>query len=312
MKDHSIYMTEDEWTELDKNIERINASLEKCCEDRGSFNRPHMTVYKWKFFKDPKYKTKTPVPKCEGVYYTRDHALAVIVKRSNEFPDQHLKMAEVESSIQQPLKPLKFMALVMFSVLVRAVQQIAGMNCPACQSDKRKEHPAHMIRTGCRYFGRDISKEYYEQARLVADDKFLSDVFHNCWKKMKLPITDGAAHLSCIQDVLSYDSDEDQHYMHCRMNTLAPIMDEDPGCMVIDDACKDLKLSARIVENVKINHVEEDDDEEMEAESVPHDIVSVRRHKLADEIMEIAAKKPNFYSEPSLSSSTDDSLDCDC
>ncbi len=310
MKDHSIYMTEDEWTELDKNIERINADLDKCYEDRGSFNRPHMTVYKWKFPQDPEGET---VPKCEEVYYTKEHALVQGAKCSNECSKLDLDPAELESSIQQPLKPLKFMALVMFSVLVRAVQQIARMNCPACQSNKRKEHPDHMIRTGCRYFGRDISKAHYEQARLAADDKFLTEVFHNCWKKMKLPITDGAAHLSCIQDVLSYDSDEDQHYMHCRMNTLAPIMDEDPGCMVIDDACKELKLAARIVENVKINHVKEDDTQEMEAEeSVPDHVISVRRHKLADEIMKIAAKKPKFYSEPSLSSSADDSLDCDC
>lgn len=245
MKDHSVYLSAEEWSNLDDNIDNVNKLLDEVWSTKNKSRscKSMMTMYKWKF----------TGPAEEGqnhagfVHYLDKQTAKEAAVRYQEHTAAELGPMELISVSQSPLDPLKFMKLVYHGLLYKTVEYIMRQEfLEEDQVDYAGEKPSPEPISSKRL--EQFALEHYDMLHEIITDDVVEDVFLTCWKRMKLPMTDARSHINIIHIVLS-----DREMVAKKVHDVGCAMKSDPQCLLMSSVWdeKDVphKIASYIYEN---------------------------------------------------------------
>ena len=278
MKDHNLFLTLDEWKQLDGQVEEINKKLEEVHIKKKSRYRPQLTMYQFQLSKDLPHTTS------DMWYFSRDHA--------EERGEEHMELTDrddedmtIQTILQPPPDPLKFMTVVYCYLVARAALLINSYMCPGCGDGKYMKGGSHTGSYGCRFPDRNPVKDYLIQIKKCVTDDVVLDLFYDCWRYLKLPHVEAASLLNSIHTLVNDNTLIDRAN---RYNGDVELGEDDPVCMLIDDVLDFKKFRIRVFVQMrggegKKNKIQVEEEEEVEVEEVqPSTSAGNKKLKLSD------------------------------
>lgn len=194
MKEHSVYLTPEEWGNLDLKVPDINKQLDAVIQMRqkstNPLNKYMMTQYSWKF-----QDKENPKKVHEGFvhYLDKKTALRAAEKFKISSGEQNLGDVELVTHVKKPLDPFQFMLEVFVSVWYKVTAKVRViLNKPELTTKKCLEMN-------------------YDEIEEVVQSKMMIQIFNRCWERMNLPNTEPATFLNYID------------HIYCEMD-LEPVM----------------------------------------------------------------------------------------
>ena len=244
MKDHSVFLSNQEWVSLDDNIENINKMLDQVwsSKKRNGSAKGMMTTYRWKF-----NEVKGGKEHSGFVYYLdRQTCREAAMQYANNTIVQ-MGPVQIETFVQTPLDPLKLMTVVYYTMLYKAVRELIHIG----DYDLASEYQVDLIRPSspgpipANKIKRFL-KDNYDMVHEIITDDLVEEVFLECWKRMKMGITDAHGHLSSIHTVLS-----EKEIIAEKVNDTGRVLRSDPQCILINSVWTDMSINNKILKYFK-------------------------------------------------------------
>lgn len=257
MKQHSIYLKEEEWEALTKCMTDITEALNTMYMVKSSNSVKEMKTYRWKFLppehlEDGLIAGKPPV--CKTAYFCEEHAVESGMQAEMDFREPLGKMV-VQTEMQPPLDPMNFYLMVYFTMLYHCCAMLNSLNCPGCKSNHSMGATSHRTFHGCKAFGRCVVGDNLISARVGISKYLVNDIFLKCWKVLKLSVPDIDKMWENVNIMLPKNHVND--YLMCRVNNIADNQSVIPECLLINDNIEIEKIRSAMYPH---RNVEEESD----------------------------------------------------
>lgn len=178
----SINLSENEFTELDTVAIHVTAAL---MELSPHASKSILQVFRWRLV--PKEGYDGPVPYCNEVYYTVEHAKrrGLMVALTNNVD---IKLVDVEPEFTDLPNGMRFVKAVYSLVMFRACEWMAYYGCPACQQSIHITDDRHTSPEGCLAEKSDKIADHIDTCAQVVSLDFVKRVFFHCWRIMELDV----------------------------------------------------------------------------------------------------------------------------
>ena len=175
-RDLCVYLTENEYEELEKLIPQINKFLDNAApQTKKSF----LAAYQWILV--PYEEADMEV--CTKCYFLKEHAR----KQGTEVAynaEVDVERIDIRTDYIPLPEAMNFLKKVYLVMLYRACQYINNYLCTACQKHL-PPHDTHHVRAaeGSKVTHRDLARHYVLFAREMCPDHLIKKMFLACWKK---------------------------------------------------------------------------------------------------------------------------------
>ena len=228
MKEHSIFLSPEEWENLDNAVASLNMDLDKVVSNRQKSSSHHvslMSTYSWKF---------------EGMKGDQDHHgfLHYMDKETATAAAEKYKLSclqelgpmKLEVQMQKPLHPFNFLVKVYFTVLYRITKSVGV--CVGASSDLK-----------------ECLCDNFDTVKQIADDKLMIEVFQRCWQRMKLATADAEMHMKCFK--VLYQSLETQAAVANKIHEIGVECNKNTECILVSAVCADMDLDGTVQDYIK-------------------------------------------------------------
>ena len=236
MKDHSVFLSNEEWNNLDGNMPQINQMLDEVwsTKKRNNSAKGMMTTYRWKF---------------NGVQGGREHSGFVYYLDRQTAKEAALKYQlntveelgtmKIETFVHTQLDPLKFMTVVYFTLMYKTSKFIINceFDCPVKLDMSNPPEPGPISPKKFKNFVIDNFDMLHE----IISDEVVVEVFLECWKRMKLGITDAPAQLKSIHTVLS-----EKTMIADKVHDQGMSLVSDPQCILVSSVFFEKNMESKI------------------------------------------------------------------
>ena len=221
-----VYLTENEYEELETIIHQINECLENAVPQT---KKTFLTAYQWVLV--PYEEADMEV--CTKYYFLKEHAM----KQGSEAAyNAEVNVDRIDITDYIPLpEAINFLKNVYMVMLHRACQYINNFLCIACQKHLPLHDTCHTIAAeGCKVRHRDMVGDYILFARKMCPDALIKKMFLACWKKLELPVVNVD---SLLQDIhLLWDDIETNDIVEFQVKRLDHVESKaDSHVMLIDE-----------------------------------------------------------------------------
>ena len=190
-RDLCVYLTENEYEELEKIIPQINECLENAYPQS---KKTFLTAYQWILV--PHEEAYMGV--CTKYYFLKEHAMQQGVEAAYNAEVDIDRIDIITDFIPLP-EALNILKRVYMVMLYRACQYINNYLCTACQKHLSPHNTHHVTAAeGCKVTHRDLVGDYILFAREMCPDDLIKKMFLTCWKKLELPMVNVD---SLLQDI---------------------------------------------------------------------------------------------------------------
>ena len=233
-RDLCVYLTENEYEELEKIIPQINECLENAIPQS---KKTFLTAYQWALV--PHEEADMEV--CTKYYFLKEH----FMKQGSEAAynaEVNVDRIDIITDYIPLPKAINFLKKVYMVMLYRACQYINNFLCTACQKPLPPHDTHHTTAAeGCQVTHRDMVGDYILFAREMCPDDLMKKMFLACWKKLELPVVNMD---SFLQDIhLLWDDMETNDTVEFQVKRLDHVESkDDPHIMLIDDILMEKNL----------------------------------------------------------------------
>ena len=190
-RDLCVYLTENEYKELEKIIPQNNECVENAVPQS---KKTFLTAYQWALM--PYEEADREV--CTKYYFLKGHAM----KQSSEAAyNAEVNVGRIDIITDYiPLpEAINFLKKVYMLMLYRACQYINNFLCTTCQKHLPSHDTHHTTAAeGCKVTHGDMVGDYIFFVREMCPDDLIKKMFLACWKKLVLPVVNVD---SLLQDI---------------------------------------------------------------------------------------------------------------
>ena len=220
MNEHSVFLTPEEWENLNESISLLNMEMDKVLSNKQKTATSLMTTYTWRFESVKGGQEHSGFAR----YLDKDTATEAAKKYQLSCPEQLGKL-KLDVHLERPLNPFKFIMVVYFTILYRMSKRWSVWI--ECTSDLKQ-----------------CFIDNYDTIIEMAEDTFVVSVFQKCWKKMGLPIVDGPALYSHLHIMIEAMDCKD--LMAQKVLAMGKECHQDTECILVSSVCKEMDLEGRV------------------------------------------------------------------
>ena len=234
LRKYSIYLTEEEWSALDRCTDDLCASLKMMQKQHLKNGKEEISVYKWKFSPDV---PSDDVPDCNNYYYVDEHAREKGMELAITWTSQ-LGCPQVIKEVRPPPDPLKFYMMVFFTLLYKCCVKFNEVICTGCKDNEPGHHPSHRHYNGCKAYARCVIQDYLGKAKQAVSQKCVNEVFFRCWKFLNLNMVD-VDKLWKAMEVMMFEDE----FLRIKLAYIKDNVKSCPETLLISDYIKDVDVT---------------------------------------------------------------------